>query len=71
MLSQFLIVALFAWAGIKAVIGMLVGLLLVQAFVFMFFGIETRNLSLEEIGRIGADRHSPLGAALEGHVQDH
>jgi putative MFS transporter len=52
-LSQFVIVALFAWAGLVAVVGLLVGLLIVQAIVFLFFGIETRNLSLEEIEVVG------------------
>jgi putative MFS transporter len=50
---QFIVVALFGWAGIPAVVGLLVGLLILQAIVFFFFGIETRNMSLEEIGDTG------------------
>jgi putative MFS transporter len=52
-LSQFVIVALFAWAGMSAVVGLLVGLLVLQAVAFLLFGIETRNLSLEDIEKAG------------------
>ena len=50
---QFIVVALFGWAGIPAVVALLVGLLILQAVVFFCFGIETRNMSLEEIGAVG------------------
>jgi putative MFS transporter len=46
---QFVVVSLFAWGGVTAVVGLLVSLLLVQAVVFALFGIETRQKSLEAI----------------------
>lgn len=50
-LVQYVVVALFAWGGVMGVVGLLVSLLLVQAFVFLLFGIETKQRSLEEIAR--------------------
>jgi putative MFS transporter len=46
---QFVVVALFAWGGVNAVVGLLVSLLLVQAAVFALFGVETKQRPLEEI----------------------
>src|SRR5205807_1632350 len=46
---QFVVVALFAWGGVTAVVGLLVSLLLIQGIVFALFGIETKQKSLEEI----------------------
>jgi len=46
---QFVVVALFAWGGVTAVVGLLVTLLLIQGIVFALFGIETKKKSLEEI----------------------
>ena len=63
--TQFVIVALFGWAGIPAVLGLLVGLLILQAVVFYLFGIETRNRSLEEIGEIDYPADA-LGSAVAG-----
>ena len=38
---------LFAWAGVTAVIGYVVALLLLQVIVVIAFGVETKQLSLE------------------------
>lgn len=46
---QYVIVALFAWGGLGAVVGTLVGLLLLLAIAITLFGIETAKRSLEEI----------------------
>jgi putative MFS transporter len=46
---QFIIIELFAWGGIAAVVGTLSGLLLLLAVVVGFFGIETAQRSLEDI----------------------
>lgn len=48
-LVQYVVIALFAWGGVMGVVGLLVSLLLVQALVFLLFGIETKQRSLEEI----------------------
>lgn len=61
---QFVVVALFAWRGVSGVIGLLVGLLIIQAIVFLTWGIETRSRSLEDIGDLPAlegDGLSPHG----------
>jgi len=47
---QYIVVALFAWGGVPAVVGTLVALLLTLAVVVALFGIETKQRSLEEIG---------------------
>lgn len=52
---QFVVVALFAWNGVIAVVGLLVTLLLVLALAFMLFGIETKQRSLEDISDIEDD----------------
>jgi putative MFS transporter len=46
---QYIVVFLFAWGGVPAVVGTLVGLLLVLAIVIALFGIETKQRSLEQI----------------------
>jgi putative MFS transporter len=46
---QFVIITLFAWGGVGAVVGTLAGLLLVLAAVVALFGIETAQRSLEDI----------------------
>jgi MFS transporter, putative metabolite:H+ symporter len=47
---QYIVVALFAWGGVSAVVGTLVALLLTLAVAVALFGIETKQRSLEEIG---------------------
>ena len=46
---QFVVVALFGWGGITAVVGLLVALLIIQAIAFALFGIETKLRPLEQI----------------------
>lgn len=46
---QGLTVAAFAWGGVTAVLGIMIGLLLTQAFIVGVFGIETRQRTLEEL----------------------
>lgn len=45
---QFLVVYLYANGGLAAIMGMLVGLLLLEACAVQFFGEETKQVSLEE-----------------------
>jgi putative MFS transporter len=47
---QYIVVFLFAWGGVPAVVGTLVALLLALAIAVALFGIETKQRSLEEIG---------------------
>jgi putative MFS transporter len=47
---QYIVVALFSWSGVSAVVGTLVALLLTLAVAITLFGIETKQRSLEEIG---------------------
>jgi putative MFS transporter len=49
---QFVVVALFSWKGVSGVVGLLVALLLLQAIVFLTWGIETRSRSLEDTGAL-------------------
>lgn len=49
-LTPQIIVPLFATGGVNAVIGMVSGLLILQAVVVGFFGIETRRKPLEALG---------------------
>jgi MFS transporter, putative metabolite:H+ symporter len=46
---QYIVVFLFAWGGLGAVVGTLVSLLVILAVVIALFGIETKKLSLEQI----------------------
>lgn len=46
---QFIVVALFAWGGISAVVGLLTSLLVLQAIVFALFAMETKQQPLETI----------------------
>ena len=46
---QFIVVVLFTWGGLKAVLAVLIGLLIVQAGVFAAFGVETKGRPLEQI----------------------
>lgn len=46
---QFVVVALFASAGLAGVVALLVGTLLVQAFVMFVFGVETARQPLEAL----------------------
>ncbi len=46
---QFVIIGLFTWGGVTAVVGTLSGLLLLLALVIGTFGIETARRSLEDI----------------------
>jgi putative MFS transporter len=46
---QFIVVALFAWGGVAAVVGTLVALLVILAVVVALFDVETKQRSLEEI----------------------
>jgi putative MFS transporter len=52
-LTPQIIVPLFATGGVNAVIGMVSGLLILQAVVVGFFGIETRRKPLEALGPQG------------------
>jgi putative MFS transporter len=53
---QFAVVALFASAGLVGVVSLLVGILLIQAFVMFAFGVETARRPLEAL--------SPADAAI-------
>jgi hypothetical protein len=46
---QFVVVALFGWGGVGAVVGVLAALLVVQAVVFALFAVETRKRTLESL----------------------
>jgi putative MFS transporter len=46
---QFIIVALYQWGGVSAVVTALAGVLIVQALIFLFAGIETRLKPLEAL----------------------
>jgi putative MFS transporter len=46
---QFVVIAVFTWGGLKAVLTVLIGLLIVQAGVFAAFGVETKGRPLEQI----------------------
>lgn len=46
---QYVVIAMFAAAGAPGVVGLLVGLLLLQAVVFAIWGVETAGQSLEVI----------------------
>lgn len=48
-LVQFAVVAIFAWQGLMGVLMTLAGVLLLQAVVFLLFGIETKGRALEEV----------------------
>ena len=51
--TPFLVVALFSDYGIRGVLSLMIGLLVVQIFVVTVFGVESRKVSLE---RLEADR---------------
>jgi putative MFS transporter len=46
---QFIVVAMFTWGGLKAVLAVPIGLLIVQAGAFAAFGVETKGQPLEQI----------------------
>jgi MFS transporter, putative metabolite:H+ symporter len=48
-LTPFIVVALFRSYGVGGVVGFLIGLLIVQIFVVLLFGVEPRKRRLEEI----------------------
>jgi putative MFS transporter len=48
-LTPFLVVALFNDYGIRGVLALMIGLLVVQIFVVLAFGIESRRMSLEKL----------------------
>lgn len=48
-LTPFLVVALFRHYGVGGVISMLVGLLMIEIFLVLIFGVEPKNRRLEEI----------------------
>jgi putative MFS transporter len=48
-LTPFIVVALFRSYGVGGVVGFLIGLLVVQIFVVLLFGVEPRKRRLEEI----------------------
>jgi MFS transporter, putative metabolite:H+ symporter len=52
---QFVVVALFGWGGVSAVVGLLVVLLIIQALAFALFAIETKQRSLEKIAQEEGD----------------
>ena len=48
-LTPFVVVALFRSYGIRGVLGLMMGLLIVQIIVVLAFGVESKKLHLEEI----------------------
>lgn len=46
---QFIVVALFQFGGVSAVVTTLAAVLVIQAMIFLFFGIETKLKPLEEL----------------------
>jgi putative MFS transporter len=60
---QFVIITLFAWGGVAAVVGTLAGLLLLLAVVIGCFGIETAQRSLEDISA-QPDDHTASAPAI-------
>ena len=61
---QYVIITLFAWGGLTAVVGTLAGLLLLLAIVILLFGIETAKRSLESIASEPATDFSLTAPAL-------
>ena len=57
MITPFFVVALLRSYGIAGVLGMIIGLLVVQIFVVLLFGVEPRKRRLEEM-----DSESPLSS---------
>jgi putative MFS transporter len=51
-LVQYVVVAIFAWQGLTGVLTTLAGILVLQAIVFLMFGIETKGRSLENASAI-------------------
>jgi len=51
MIAPFVILFLFNLGGLAIVVSSIIGLMLFQAIIVFYFGIETRGLSLEEIVR--------------------
>ena len=47
--TPFLVVALFRSYGVGGVLSLMIGLLIVQIFVVLLFGVEPKNRGLEEI----------------------
>lgn len=47
--TPFIVIALFGSYGVGGVLGLMIGLLIVQIFVVLAFGVEPRKLRLEEI----------------------
>ncbi|SAK47348.1 major facilitator transporter [Caballeronia fortuita] len=52
---QFIVVSLFTWGGVTAVITSLAGVLIVQALIFLIAGIETKRKPLEALTPEAAD----------------
>jgi MFS transporter, putative metabolite:H+ symporter len=46
---------LFAWAGVTAVVGYVVALLVLQVIVVLAFGVETKQVPLEMLEEGSAD----------------
>jgi MFS transporter, putative metabolite:H+ symporter len=63
---QYIVVFLFGWGGVPAVVGTLAGLLLLLAIVITFFGIETKQRSLEQIAEDLPVRSPPVAIAESG-----
>jgi MFS transporter, putative metabolite:H+ symporter len=57
-----IVVSLFGLGGVTYVLGLLIGLLILQAIIVGLFGVETNRHSLEELAP------EPLGAVQEGTV---
>jgi putative MFS transporter len=57
-----IVVSLFGLGGVAYVLGLLIGLLILQAIIVGLFGVETNRHSLEELAP------EPLGAVQEGTV---
>ncbi len=62
--TQFIVIALFSWGGVAAVVGALVLLLVVLAIVILLFDIETKRLSLEQIANEVSLREPLTGAVV-------
>jgi putative MFS transporter len=52
--SPFIVLALFKAYGVQGVLGLMVGLLIVQIVVVAIWGIETNRRGLEELQRAPA-----------------
>lgn len=63
---QYIVIWLFATSGLSGVVGLLVGMLLLQALVVAAFGIETAGRSLESIGNDDVRERADAGLLVAG-----